>query len=88
MQHLSSMSPNKTPKQSRKDRIWFTKIRCMHCGCKYTPEPKQHGYPDEMRKQAVQMYVDGMNLRRIARHFGIHHRTVSLWVKASAASSA
>ena len=58
----------------------------MHCRCKYTPEPKQHGYSDEMRKQAVQMYVDGINLRRIARHFGIHHRTVSLWVQASAAS--
>lgn len=38
-----------------------------------------------MRKQAVQMYVDGMNLRRIARHLGVHHRTVSLWVQASAA---
>ena len=62
------------------------RIRCMHCGSKYTPEPKQHGYSDEMRKQAVQMYVDGINLRRIARHFGIHHRTVSLWVQASAAS--
>jgi transposase-like protein len=59
---------------------------CMNCHCKYTPEPKQHGYPDDIRKQAVQMYVDGMNLRRIARHLGIHHRTVSLWVKASAAS--
>ena len=58
----------------------------MHCGCKYTPEPKQHGYSDEMRKQAVQFYVDGMNLRRIARHFGIHHRTVSLGVQPSAAS--
>jgi len=39
-----------------------------------------------MRKRAVQMYVDGINLRRIARHLGIHHRTVSLWIKASAAS--
>jgi len=58
----------------------------MHCGCKYTPEPKQHGYPEDLRKQAVQLYVDGLNLRRIARHFSIHHRTVSLWVKASAAS--
>jgi transposase-like protein len=57
----------------------------MHCGSKYTPEPKWHGYPDAMRKQAVQWYVDGMNLRRIARHLGVHHRTVSLWVKASAA---
>jgi len=58
----------------------------MRCGSKYTPEPKQHGYPDDMRKQAVQLYVDGMNLRRIGRHLGIHHRTVSLWVEASAAS--
>jgi len=39
-----------------------------------------------MRKQALQLYVDGMNLRRIGRHLGIHHRTVSLWVKARAAS--
>jgi len=58
----------------------------MHCDCKYTPEPKQHGYPDEVRKQAVQLYVDGLNLRRIGRHLGIHHRTVSLWVQASAAN--
>ena len=33
----------------------------MHCHCKYTPEPKQHGYSDEIRKQAVQIYVEGMN---------------------------
>jgi len=58
----------------------------MHYGCKYTPEPKLHGYPDEVRKQAMQYYVNGMNLRRIARHLGIRHRTVSLWVKPSAAS--
>jgi hypothetical protein len=34
----------------------------------------------------VQLYVDGMNLRRITPHFGIHHCTVSLWVQGSAAS--
>jgi len=62
------------------------RYRCMHCGCKYTPEPKKHGYTDEVRKQALQLYVDGMNLRRIGRILGIHHRTVSLWVKASAAN--
>lgn len=33
----------------------------------------------------MQLYVDGMNLRRIARHLGVHHRTVSLWVQAQAA---
>jgi len=26
------------------------------------------------------MYVDGGNLRRIARHLKVHHRTVALWV--------
>lgn len=56
----------------------------MHCGCKYTPEPKGRGYEPELRKKAIELYVDGMNLRRIGRHLGLHHRTVSLWVKAYA----
>jgi transposase-like protein len=58
----------------------------MHCKCKYTPEPKPRGYPEDLRQRALQLYVDGMNLRRIGRHLGIHHRTVSLWVQAHAAS--
>ncbi len=49
----------------------------MHCGYKYTPELKRHGYPDEIRKQALQFYVDGVNLRRIGRILGLHNRTVS-----------
>ena len=60
------------------------RYRCMHCGYQYTPDPKEQGYPRAMRKQAIQMYVDGMSFRKIARHLGIHHRTVSLWVKAQA----
>ena len=52
---------------------------------KYTPKPKAWAYPEEVRQKALQLYVDGMNLRRIARHLGLHHRTVSLWVKAQAA---
>lgn len=56
----------------------------MHCQHKYTPEPKQHGYPVSLRKQAVEMYVDGGNFRRIARHLGINHQTVVNWVTAHA----
>ncbi len=52
----------------------------MHCHRKYTPEPKSQGYPASMRKRASEMYVDGGNLRRIARHLKVHHRTVALWV--------
>lgn len=60
------------------------RYRCMYCDRKYTPEPKRKGYSEDIRHQALQMYVDGMNLRRIGRHLGIHHRTVSLWVAAQA----
>src|SRR5688572_21686761 len=56
--------------------------RCQHCGRKYTPEPKEHGYPDKLRQQAVMMSVDGINYRRIARFLGVDHKTVMHWVKA------
>jgi transposase-like protein len=52
----------------------------MHCQRKYTPEPKQPGYPASLRKRAVEMYVDGGNFRRIARHLKVNHQTVANWV--------
>ena len=52
----------------------------MHCNRKYTPEPKQQGYPESVRKRAMEMYVDGGNFRRIARHLKVAPRTVALWV--------
>jgi transposase-like protein len=58
----------------------------MHCNRKYTPEPKKQGYPESLRKRAREMYVDGGNFRRIARHLKVHHRTVSLWVNDHARS--
>jgi len=60
------------------------RYRCMFCQIKYTPQPKPWAYPQAMRKKALQLYVDGMNLRRIARHLGVHHRTDSLWIQAQA----
>ena len=56
------------------------RMQCQVCGRRYTPEPREQGYPEALRQQALQLYVDGMNLRRIARHLGIHHKTVMLWV--------
>ena len=56
----------------------------MYCNRKYTPDRKPQGYPASLRKQASEMYVDGSNLRWIARRLKVHHRTVSLWVKEQA----
>ena len=33
-----------------------------------------------MRKRAMEMYVDGNNLRRIARHLKVAPQTVAYWV--------
>jgi len=81
---------NTCPKCQRTDRqnragktgSGSQRYRCMHCQIKYTPNPKPWAYDENTRRKAIEMYVDGMNLRRIGRHMGIHHRTISLWVKA------
>ena len=57
---------------------------CRVCRRKYTPAPRPQGYGDDLRRQAAQLYVDGMNLRRIARHLGVVHQTVANWVAAQA----
>ena len=61
------------------------RYRCRQCGSKHTPNPTLQGYPEAIRLQAVRLYVDGMNLRRIARHLGVNHQSVANWVKAYAA---
>ena len=64
-----------------KTKAGSQRYRCYACKHKYTPHPKPRGYPSELRQQALQMYVDGINLRRIARHLNLHHQTVANWVK-------
>jgi transposase-like protein len=71
--------------KSGRNRSGTQRYLCKACERHYTPEPKQQGYPDEVRRQAVQMYVDGINLRRIGRHLGVNHQSVANWVKAYAA---
>jgi transposase-like protein len=58
------------------------RYRCKVCHRKYTPEPKEQGYPAALRQQVMQHYVDGMNMRRIGRVVGVSRQTVSNWVNA------
>ena len=57
---------------------------CQTCQRKYTPRPKEQGYAQSLRRQAVEYYVDGMNFRRIARVLKVSHTSVMNWVKAHA----
>ena len=52
----------------------------MRCYRKYTPAPKPQGYYESLRKRAAERYVDGMNLRKIARRLKVHYRTIAFWV--------
>ena len=57
---------------------------CPTCTRTYTPEPTPTGYDTATRQQALRLYADGMNLRRIARQLGVVHQTVANWVAAHA----
>lgn len=61
------------------------RMRCQACGYRYTPTPKVAGYAPDLRAQALKMYVDGLNFRRIGRLLGVHHQTVINWVNTAAA---
>lgn len=61
------------------------RYRCQNCGARYTPNPKPHGYPEELRARAIRMYVDGMGFRQIGRQLQVDHVSVMNWVKAYAA---
>jgi len=56
------------------------KYRCQGCGKKYTPDPAPLRYPQEMREQAVRLYLAGMSFRAIGRRLGVNHQSVINWI--------
>ena len=58
------------------------KYRCQACAKTYNPAPQKQGYPPELRRKALQMYVDGTSFRRIARFLEVNHQTVVNWINA------
>jgi len=42
------------------------------------------GYSSEVRQKTVQLYVDGMNLRRIGHQLRVNPQSVANWAKAHA----
>lgn len=56
------------------------RYRCKLCGCRYTPDPKEIGYDEEVRLQALQLYLEGVSLRGISRILDVNHQSVANWV--------
>jgi transposase-like protein len=55
---------------------------CVQCGRQFIDDYERHrGYSDDVRRDCLKMYVNGMALRCIERVKGVHHTTVSTWIK-------
>ena len=74
-QHQAGTNPSGTARRE-----------CQHCKRTYTPAPKTRSYDLVLRRQALKLYVDGTNFRRIARHLSVNHQTVINWVNQAAAN--
>lgn len=57
------------------------RFRCRACGCRYTPFPKDQGYQEEVRFQALQFYLEGKSMREIARRLNVNHQSVANWMQ-------
>jgi len=78
--------------ENRQRKVGRTKAgsqryECANCERKYTPEPKAEGYSAAIRSQAVKLYTDGLEYRRIGRLLGVSPQSVINWCTAYAGSS-
>jgi transposase len=63
-------------------RTGSQRYKCRECQRIYTPDPKPLGYPDETKREAVRLYLEGTNFRRIGRILSVNHQSVVNWVNA------
>lgn len=56
------------------------RYRCKLCQTRYTPEPKEQGYDEDVRLQALTLYLEGLSLREISRLLSVNHQSVANWI--------
>ena len=54
-----------------KTRAGSQKYKCKHCGKVYTPNPKERTYSEEIKKQAIKLYMEGNSGSAVGRILGI-----------------
>lgn len=54
---------------------------CVICGRQFIDSYEQQGYPEEIRRECLEMYVNGSGFRAIERVKKVHHTTIINWVK-------
>jgi transposase-like protein len=54
---------------------------CANCGRQFIDSYEQQGYPEAIKKECLEMYVNGSGFRAIQRVKKVHHTTVINWVR-------
>ena len=57
------------------------RYKCKKCGCQFTRE-EQRGKGKEVKALAINLYVNGLSFRAIAKIVNVSPKTVYDWVKA------
>ena len=70
----------KPPTKAGHTRTGSQRYKCRECQRIYTPDPKPLGYPEAIKREAVRLYLEGTNFRRIGRVLSVNHQTVVNWV--------
>ena len=76
-QTKNQLRDGRTPADSQR-------YRCGLCGCRYTPFPKDQGYDEDVRFQALQLYLEGYSMREIGRRLDVNHQSIANWMQAYA----
>lgn len=54
---------------------------CVKCGRQFIDSYEPKGYSEEIKRECLEMYVNGCGFRAIERVKKVHHTTVINWVK-------
>ena len=71
-----SPSHKKNGKISERQRY-----QCHDCGYNYSVEIKSTARSSFVKKQALQLYLEGLGFRSIGRILGVSHVSVQKWIK-------
>ena len=64
-----------------KTKAGSQKYKCKICGKVYTPKPKERNYSEEIKKQAIKLYMEGNSGRAVGRILGISKNMCLRWVR-------
>ena len=67
--------------KSGRNRTSTQRYGCQQCQGYFTPQPKPMGYDPQIKKQAVQLYLEGTSYRAIGRLFSVDNQSVINWVE-------